>query len=216
MAFLLSGVNATIAAVLAAFTIPADVGIKENIYIERVKQSINKFSTIAPKEGPTLSTEQLDVLETVKKDTNSAIPPLQRLEYAIQPFVTFFVLPVFALANAGVSLSIDVQELFSSNVLLGVGLGLLIGKVIGIVGFTYLLVKLKIAAYPSGMNLKNLIGTSFLASIGFTMSIFITSLAFTSEIYITQAKIGIFSASILGGIIGYFFLRFVNRSALKL
>lgn len=216
VAFLLSGVNATIAAVLAAFTIPADVGIKENIYIERVKQSINKFSTIAPKEGPTLSTEQLDVLETVKKDTNSAIPPLQRLEYAIQPFVTFFVLPVFALANAGVSLSIDVQELFSSNVLLGVGLGLLIGKVIGIVGFTYLLVKLKIAAYPSGMNLKNLIGTSFLASIGFTMSIFITSLAFTSEIYITQAKIGIFSASILGGIIGYFFLRFVNRSALKL
>ena len=73
VAFLLSGVNATIAAVLAAFTIPADVGIKENIYIERVKQSINKFSTIAPKEGPTLSTEQLDVLETVKKDTNSAI-----------------------------------------------------------------------------------------------------------------------------------------------
>ena len=113
-------------------------------------------------------------------------------------------------------MSIDVQELFSSNVLLGVGLGLLIGKVIGIVGFTYLLVKLKIAAYPSGMNLKNLIGTSFLASIGITMSIFITSLAFTSEIYITQAKIGIFSASILGGIIGYFFLRFVNRSALKL
>ncbi len=212
LAFLLSGVNATIAAVLAAFTIPADVSIKENVYIKRVKQSINKFSAITPMEGPILSAEQLDVLETVKKDTNCEIPLLQRLEYAIQPFVTFFVLPVFALANAGVSLTVDAQELFSSNVLLGVGLGLLAGKVIGIVGFTYLLVKLKIAAYPSGMNMKNLIGTSFLGSIGFTMSIFITSLAFTSEIYITQAKIGIFLASILGGVIGYIVLRLVNRS----
>ncbi len=215
VAFLLSGVNATIAAVLAAFTIPADVSIKENVYIKRVKQSISKFSTITPMEGPTLSTEQLDVLETVKKDTDCAIPPLQRLEYGIKPFVTFFVLPVFALANAGVSLAIDTPELFGSNVLLGVGLGLLIGKVIGIVGSTYLLVKLKIAAFPSGMDMKNLIGTSFLGSIGFTMSLFITSLAFTSEIYITQAKIGIFSASILGGIIGYTILRLVNRSTSK-
>lgn len=207
VAFLLSGVHATIASVLAAFTIPADVSIKENAYIQRVKQSITKFSNITPTDEPTLTTKQVHVLETVKKDTNRAIPPLQLLEHAMHPFVTFFVLPIFALANAGVSLAVDVQELFSSNVAFGVGIGLLAGKVIGIVGFTFLLVKLKIATFPDGMNLKNLVGTGFLAAIGFTMSLFITSLAFTNEVYMTQAKIGIFVASLLGGVIGYIILK---------
>lgn len=207
IAFLLSGVHATIAAVLAAFTIPADVSIKENTYLYRTKSSINKFTTIEPTKYSTLTAEQVYLLQEVKKDTNSAIPPLQRLEHAMHPFVTFFVLPVFALANAGVSLAVDIQELFSTHVALGVSLGLLAGKVIGVVGFTWLLVKLKVAPFPAGMNMRNLTGIAFLASIGFTMSLFITSLAFTSEVLITQAKIGIFVASIVGGITGYFILK---------
>ena len=212
IAFLLSGVHATIASVLAAFTIPADVSIKESTYINRVKQSITKLQNITSTNAAILTSEQVRVLEAVKKDTNSAIPPLQRLEHAMQPFVTFIVLPIFALANAGVSLGVDVQEIFSSNVALGVGLGLLAGKVIGIVGITFLLVKLKIATFPQGMNVKNLVGIAFLAAIGFTMSLFITSLAFTHEIYMTQAKIGIFAASILGGVIGYFILKSGNET----
>ncbi|NLJ14728.1 MAG: Na+/H+ antiporter NhaA, partial [Ignavibacteria bacterium] len=212
IAFLLSGVHATIASVLAAFTIPADVSIKESTYINRVKQSITKLQNITSTNASILTTAQVHVLEAIKKDTNSAIPPLQRLEHAMQPFVTFIVLPIFALANAGVSLGVDVQEIFSSNVALGVGLGLLAGKVIGIVGITFLLVKLKIATFPQGMNVKNLVGIAFLAAIGFTMSLFITSLAFTHEIYMTQAKIGIFAASILGGVIGYFILKSGNEA----
>lgn len=207
IAFLLSGVHATIAAVLAAFVIPANVGIKENIFIERIRNSINKFKDILPNDKVTLTDEQIHQLEIIKKDTNCAIPPLQRLEHAMHPIVTFIVLPIFALANAGVSMNVDVQELFSTNVALGVSLGLLAGKVIGIVGITWLLVKLRIAPFPEGMNLRNLFGISFLASIGFTMSLFISSLAFTDEIIITQAKIGIFTASIIGGIVGYFILR---------
>lgn len=207
IAFLLSGVHATIAAVLAAFVIPANVGIKENIFIERIKNSINKFKDILPNDKVTLTDEQIHQLEIIKKDTNCAIPPLQRLEHAMHPMVTFIVLPIFALANAGVSVNVDVQELFSTNVALGVSLGLLAGKVIGIVGITWLLVKLRIAPFPEGMNLRNLFGISFLASIGFTMSLFISSLAFTDEIIITQAKIGIFTASIIGGIVGFFILR---------
>ena len=207
IAFLLSGVHATIAAVLAAFVIPANVGIKENIFIERIRNSINKFKDILPNDKVTLTDEQIHQLEIIKKDTNCAIPPLQRLEHAMHPIVTFIVLPIFALANAGVSVNVDVQELFSTNVALGVSLGLLAGKVIGIVGITWLLVKLRIAPFPEGMNLRNLFGISFLASIGFTMSLFITSLAFTSESLITQAKIGIFVASIIGGLLGYFLLR---------
>lgn len=207
IAFLLSGVHATIAAVLAAFVIPANVGIKENIFIERIRNSINKFKDILPNDKVTLTDEQIHQLEIIKKDTNCAIPPLQRLEHAMHPIVTFIVLPIFALANAGVSMNVDVQELFSTNVALGVSLGLLAGKVIGIVGITWLLVKLRIAPFPEGMNLRNLFGISFLASIGFTMSLFISSLAFTDEIIITQAKIGIFTASIIGGIVGFFILR---------
>ncbi len=207
IAFLLSGVHATIAAVLAAFTIPSNVGINEGIFIKRINASLDRFRKITPNDKVTLTGEQIHQLEKIKIDTNCAIPLLQRLEHAMHPFVTFFVLPVFAMANAGVSLNIDVQALFSTNVALGVGFGLLLGKVGGIVGFTMFLVKLKVAPFPDGMNVKNLFGIALLASIGFTMSLFITSLAFTSEALITQAKIGIFIASIIGGVLGYLVLR---------
>lgn len=206
-AFLLSGVHATIASVLAAFTIPADMKIKENLYITKIQNYLTKFKSIDPKDKiSTLTNEQLHILDEVKKDTNDIIPPLQRLEHAMHPFVTFLIIPIFALANAGVSVAIDFEQLFSTNVTLGVSLGLLVGKVVGVVGFTLLFVKLKIAPFPNGMNIRNLLGLALLAGIGFTMSLFITSLAFTNEEHIIQAKIGIFFASIVAGILGYLIL----------
>ncbi|MEZ5037940.1 MAG: Na+/H+ antiporter NhaA [Chitinophagales bacterium] len=206
-AFLLSGVHATIASVLAAFTIPTDMKIKENLYITKIQNYLTKFKTIDPNDKiPTLTNEQLHILDKVKKDTNEIIPPLQRLEHAMHPMVTFLIIPIFALANAGVSVAIDFEQLFSTNIALGVSLGLLVGKVVGVVGFTLLFVKLKIAPFPDGMNFKNLLGLGLLAGIGFTMSLFITSLAFTNEEHITQAKIGIFFASIIAGILGYLIL----------
>lgn len=206
-AFLLSGVHATIAAVLAAFTIPADMKIKENIYISKIQSYLNKFKSIDPNDKiPTLTNEQLHLLDEVKKDTNRIIPPLQRLEHVMHPLVTFLIIPIFALANAGVSVAVDLDQLFSTNIALGVALGLLIGKVVGIVFFTWILVKLKVAPFPKGMNIRNLFGLGLLASIGFTMSLFITSLAFTDQEHITQAKIGIFAASIIGGFLGYLVL----------
>lgn len=205
--FLLSGVHATIASVIAAFMVPADVKIRENLFVERIKNYLNKFREIDPKnEIPTLTNDQLQLLEAIKTDTNKAIPPLQRLEHRMHPLVTFIIIPIFALANAGVSFNIDVEQLFSTNIALGVALGLLLGKVSGVVGFTLLLIKLKVAPFPNGMNLHNLLGIGLLASIGFTMSLFITSLAFTHPEYIVQAKIGIFTASIIGGISGYWLL----------
>lgn len=206
-AFLLSGVHATIAAVLAAFTIPADVKIQEAIFNNKIQKLLDKFKSIDPDNTkPTLTNEQLHILEEIQKNTVAATPPLQQLEHAMHPMVTFIIIPIFALANAGVSLAIDVEHLFSTNVALGVALGLLVGKVIGVVGFTLLFVKLKIAPFPKGMNVRNLLGLGLLASIGFTMSLFVTSLAFTNEEYMTQAKIGIFAASIIGGVLGYYIL----------
>lgn len=208
IAFLLSGVHATIASVIAAFTIPADVRIKEGLYISQLKEYIKRFKNIDPNDDiPTLKSAQLHILDEIKKNTNKAIPPLQRLEHAMHPFVVFFIIPIFALANAGISLDINVDKLFATNIAIGIAAGLIGGKVLGITGVTYLLVKLKIATLPKGMHLKNIIGLSFLAGIGFTMSLFITSLAFTNPEYVEQAKIGIFTASILSGIVGYFILK---------
>jgi NhaA family Na+:H+ antiporter len=155
---------------------------------------------------PTISNEQLHILEKIKITTDDAIPPLQKLEHSMHQLVTFVIIPIFAIANAGVSLHLDTKMLLESNVMIGVFLGLLLGKVIGVVGFTYILVKLMIANYYEGMHFRNVLGLGFLASIGFTMSLFVTQLAFKNPDFIMQAKIGIFAASIIGGVVGYFIL----------
>ena len=213
MAFLLSGVHATIAAVLAAFTIPADVVIKETTFVKKVQSFLENFKSIDPKnEIPVLTEEQLHLLENIKETTNHAIPPLQRLEHILHPIVAFVILPVFALANAGISLGAGPEKLFSTHVALGVASGLLIGKVTGVVLFTLMAGGFKLKNLPQGMNLPNLLGLGFLASIGFTMSLFITELAFREhEAYILQAKAGIMATSLIGGIIGYFILRINSK-----
>lgn len=208
IAFLLSGVHATIAAVLAAFAIPADATFDEDTFVKRIKVRLQQFHRTEGTHEPVLSGGQVHVLERIKADTNAALPPLQRLEYAMTHLVTFVVLPIFALANAGISLAgVSFETLFTTHIAVGVFLGLMIGKVIGVVGTSLLFVQLKIAALPQGMNRRNLLGLGFVAAIGFTMSLFITSLAFTSPEYQVQAKVGIFTASILAGAIGYFILK---------
>jgi NhaA family Na+:H+ antiporter len=216
-AFLLSGVHATIAAVIAAFTIPADVRINQLSYITRMRERLTRLNLIVLSRKSTLtqarvqlSEEQVGLLDDIKKDTNSAIPPLQRLEHAMHPFATFIVLPIFAFANAGVSMDIHADQLLSS-VTIGVTLGLFLGKVVGVVGTTRLLLALKIARAPEGMKFKHLLGLGLLASIGFTMSMFITSLAFTEPGYMIEAKLGIFIASIVGGLAGYWTLRKTDK-----
>ncbi len=214
IAFLLSGVHATIASVLAAFVIPANVKIKEQTYVQKIQGYLNSFGDIDPKDDiPTLTNEQIHLLDNVKKDTHQATPVLQRLEHAMHPLVTFVIIPIFALANAGVSfLDIELATIFSTNVAVGVAVGLLAGKVIGVVGFTWIALKLKIAPQPQGMNFINLLGLGLLAAIGFTMSLFITSLAFTNPEFIVQAKLGIFSASIIGGVAGFLVLKYNNKN----
>lgn len=120
---------------------------------------------------------------------------------------------MFALANAGVSfLDLQADQLFNTNIALGVALGLLLGKVLGVVGVTWLMVKLKVAPFPAVMNVKNLIGIGLLAAIGFTMSLFVTSLAFTEPVYMVQAKVGIFVASIIGGVLGFVVLNKTTKA----
>ena len=157
-----------------------------------------------PNGVSTLAHEQLEVIAQMKSDTRDAIPPSQRLEHAMHPFVSFVVMPIFALANAGVSFAgLDASLVFSTNV----ALGLLLGKPLGILLSTWVLVRFRVARLPEGLTWRRVVGLGFLASIGFTMSMFISTLAFTDDTMLLQAKLGIFGASILGGIIGYRLLK---------
>ena len=205
--FLLSGIHATIAAVLAAFMIPADAKINESVYLKRMKKLTRRFEKEEPNEVRTLEEGQVDVLTHIQHDTEIAIPLLQQLEHKMSPIVTFLIMPIFAIANAGISFTdLSLSDIFSTHVALGVTLGLLLGKPIGIIGATFLMVKMRWATLPSAITRRTLLGLGMLASIGFTMSMFISTLAFTDELLMIQAKLGIFLASILGGIGGYVLL----------
>lgn len=215
LAFLLSGVHATIAAVLVAFTIPANAKVNEKQFLFKTKKYANRFYDADSTESPTLTAEQVHILKEMKTITKHAMTPLQRLEHSMHPIVSFIVMPLFALANAGVVLDIDIDTLLSNNIFIGVVVGLLLGKFIGIFGVTALLVKLKISNLPRGMTMNHLFGVSIISGIGFTMSIFITSLAYNTHEHITQAKIGIFVASIIAGIAGYIILNINAKKTLK-
>lgn len=208
LAFLMSGVHATIAAVLAAFMIPADSRLPESAYIAKAGSLLRRFRRVRPNGVSTLGHEQVELIDGVIASSRDAIPPLQRLEVAMHPLVSLVIMPVFALANAGVSFDgISLSGTFSTNIAAGVMFGLLVGKPVGIVLSVVLLSGLRLASPSPSLTMRRLWGIGFLASIGFTMSMFISTLAFTDAEYLVQAKLGIFAASIAGGFIGYRLLR---------
>ena len=172
-----------------------------------MKKLTRRFEKEEPNEVRTLEEGQVDVLTHIQHDTEIAIPLLQQLEHKMSPIVTFLIMPIFAIANAGISFTdLSLSDIFSTHVALGVTLGLFLGKPIGIVSAIFLMVKMRWATLPSAITRRTLLGLGMLASIGFTMSMFISTLAFTDELLMTQAKLGIFLASILGGIGGYVLL----------
>ncbi len=207
LAFLLSGVHATIAAVLAAFTIPAYVKIDDRMFAKKVRFLSAEFEKCRTDNTQLVTVSQLHVLEKFRHLTKDALTPLQRLEHSLHPFVAFVVLPVFALANAGVSFGGNFLQHLSSPVTQGIIFGLVVGKFIGIVGSTRLMVALNLASLPKNVNWNHISGIGLLAGVGFTMSLFITELAFTSNVLVQQAKIGILVASFIAGLLGYFFLK---------
>lgn len=207
MAFLLSGVHATIAGVIAALTIPARVKIGDKNFVKKINDLTNKFERSTPNNVTLVTPDQLHILDDIRHYSKAAMTPLQRLEHGMQPLVGFVVMPIFALANAGITFSDSFFTDLGSNISLGVIFGLVLGKFIGIVGFSKILIKLKLATLPEGVNWRQIYGVAMLAGIGFTMSLFITDLAFIDSAYILQAKIGIFVASLFCGIGGYLTLR---------
>lgn len=207
LAFLLSGVHATIAGVIAALTIPANVKIQDKKFVLKMNALTKDFEKSAPNNVSLLTHDQLNIVEKIRYYSKAALTPLQRLEHSMHPLVAFVVMPIFALANAGITFSGSFTENMVSNVSLGVIFGLVLGKFIGIVLISKILVQLKLAALPNELRWRHVYGVSLLAGVGFTMSLFIADLAFVNPTFIIQSKIGIFIASIICGIGGFLVLR---------
>jgi len=207
LAFLLSGVHATIAAVLAAFTIPATTRINEGLFKGKSKELVRQFEAIEPDEAQLVSHDQYYVLKKLRRLSKNAIPPLQRLEHTLHPVVAFLIMPIFALSNAGVTLSENVADQLTSGVTIGIIVGLILGKLIGVAGLSFLLVRTGLLRLPGGMTMQQILGVAFLCAVGFTMSLFIASLAFEQPEYLLQAKLGVLVASLLSSVAGYFIIR---------
>lgn len=212
VAVLMSGVHATVAGVVLAMTIPARRRIDAPQFLERGRRLMDIFAGDAVGEAGSLQAKptprQLDVIHTMELSCQEVESPLQRLEHSLHPWVAFFIMPVFALANAGVVLGGDMlAAAFGSTVTLGIILGLVLGKQIGVTVFAWLAVRLGWAAMPTGVTWRQLYGVAWLTGIGFTMSLFIAGLAFVDPAVLDSAKVGIITASLISGIGGWLLLQ---------
>lgn len=201
-----SGVHATVAGVLGAFAIPVRSRIDPELFIVRVREYLNQFDQPITERTIILSPEQQSAVEAIEREALRVQSPLQRLEHRLHYFVAFFVMPIFALANAGVALGGEGGLNWTSRVIWGVALGLLIGKPLGIALFSWLAVRLGLAQLPKGINFVHIVGVGFLGGIGFTMALFIGGLAFRGD-ELNYAKLGILAGSALAGAIGFMMLR---------
>jgi Na+:H+ antiporter, NhaA family len=198
-----SGVHATIAGVLLAMTIPSRTELNPDEFLHRGRAVLDHFERTAQKEKTVMNDEeQQAAIEALEDSCEQVQPPLHRLEHALHPWVTFFVMPVFALANAGLAFDGRILTSVTQPIRLGIVLGLLLGKPIGITLASYLAVRLRLGALPAGTTWLQIHGAGWLGGIGFTMSIFVAGLAFREEALLNMAKLSIFTASLLAGLVG--------------
>ena len=206
---LASGIHATIAGVLLALTVPARTRISEDEFLARAEASLADFRA-ADEPGTTVLTNRghQAALQSMESATDAAQAPLQRIEHALHGFVAFLVMPIFALANAGVPLGGGIGAAARSPVTLGVVLGLALGKPLGITLASWLAVRAGAADLPAGVAWRHVHGAGWLGGIGFTMSLFVAGLAFADPAVLDTAKLGVLAASVVAGLVGYGLLRF--------
>ncbi len=213
LAFLLSGVHATIAGVLGAFTIPTSIRLNPNSFRKRLDELIQKFENRNEPPHYMLSHEQQELLYEIEQDAGKVEPPLQQLERMMYPWVMYGVMPLFALSNAGIVLTGELSRVFHHPVSLGIILGLVVGKTIGISAFSWLAHKVGLAELPANVRWIQVVGVAMLAGIGFTMALFISGLAFNDPDIEIMSKAGILAGSLIAGVSGYLLLRFTPNKA---
>lgn len=204
--FLKSGVHPTISGVLMAFTFPITRSIDLTDYLKSVSKQLSVFKGSKGKESDLLGNEEIKALDNVESMSKQLVSPLQHLEHSLHGWVSYVIMPIFALANAGVVISFSgLGEL--AHVSYNIALALVLGNTIGIMLLSYLAIKFKLADLPENVNYVHLLGVSFLGGLGFTMSLFITNLAYVSDELIAAGKMGVIIGSLVAGLLGYLILR---------
>lgn len=215
-ALLQSGVHATLAGILGALTVPAIPRYKPELFSAHVKELMQRFDA-SHQPGQTIMTNDKlrAVVQTLENGVHSVEAPLQRLEHVWHIPVAYMVIPIFALTNASIPLAFDsIGTMLNHPVMLGVSVGLVAGKFIGITGVSWLLLKMGVAVLPKKTRFTQIAGVSLLAGIGFTMSIFVAELGFAAQPeFLLMAKTGILAASVLAGIAGFIWLYLVSTPA---
>ena len=215
-----SGIHATIAGVIVAFCVPASLKKGTGVYLERIRTNINKFPVIDVDDlnkTVVLTNTEVHTLKSIESAADKMISPLQDLEDKINGMINFFIIPLFAFANAGIDLSqMSVGTLFS-GVGLAVMLGLVIGKFLGVFSFSWLAVRLKFVTLPEGTSWKAFASVCVVCGIGFTVSMFIADLSYaglgaSGDALLAQAKLGVLCGSVISAILGCILL---NRTLPK-
>ena len=211
-----SGVHATIAGVIAAMTIPSRPKRAPVGFTARTKNLLYEFDNYPVATDHTMHENQKAILLNIKDRIDSVGSPSAKLEHDLHLPVALGVIPLFALANAGIPIDFSsIGSTILEPISLGIIFGLLVGKVLGIAGFSYIAIKLNIAKLPEKSTIQQVFGVAFLGGIGFTMSIFVADLAFIgNEAFIFQAKTGILTASLIAGITGYIWLILSSKKSI--
>ena len=219
-AFIASGVHPTVAGVIAAFTIPARRRIDSAEFTNLSRVYVEEFGQVSAAEDSMLedeekaspqrmlNDEQVTLMRRIEQTAIGAQSPLQRFENTLHPWTVFGIMPLFALANAGVGINADFGVLLEDPLARGVALGLLVGKPLGILLFSVAAVSLGLAALPSRVNWLHVLGAGCLAGIGFTMSLFIANLALGGTELLETSKVSILVGSLLASILGWVVFQF--------
>lgn len=212
--FLKSNIHPTIAGILLAFSVPVRQRINTPTFIDNLMKITENIKNARISEKPILCKEQIELIDQLEDWTEKYQSPLQHLEHKLHDWVAYFIIPLFALANAGVM--INNNSVLDFNLMITIILSLVLGKSIGITTIILLVKKIKIIEIHESITNKQIVGVSFLAGIGFTMAIFIASLAFLdSETNLNSAKIGILIGSLISAILGYSVLAFKSKTRKK-
>ncbi len=206
-ALLNSGIHATIAGVLLALTIPARVRLDPGDFMRRNEELLEEFQTTEAQDQDLILDERRQgALRAIEASCEEAQMPLQRMEHSLHGWVNLMIMPIFALANAGVSFAGFEARALAEPITLGVLVGLVVGKPVGIVAASWIAVKAGVAQLPQGISWIQIIGAGILGGIGFTMALFIANLAFGTNSDLEKAKVGILVASALAGVVGVWLL----------
>ena len=201
----MSGVHATIAGVLLAMTIPAHARVNAVNYVFSTRKAIEVFAKAHDNRDTdvTQSSERRAAVNAIMQNSRLVMPPLHRIEYVLHPWTAFVIIPIFALANAGIPISGGIGENLSDPAALGIIFGLFIGKPLGILLCCFFAYKVGLATLPKGVSWRHIFGASMLAGIGFTMAIFIANLAYANDAsHLEHAKLAILVASAISAIVG--------------